>query len=799
MEHAGEVMMLAGGLVFTDLDRFWPWAGAGLVGLMLLAWSYRVGPPGGLGWVCMGCKALGIGVLVFCLLEPLWSGRRVTPGSNRFAIVVDNSQSLLVADRDETETRADQLRQLLDPVTGGDWQARLAEDFEVRRFLFDTRLRATSDFADLSFDGRASELYGAVSGVVERLAERPLAGVLLFTDGNATDALESLGPQDRLPPVYPVVLGRAGAVRDLALVQVSVSQTAFEDAPIAVRLEVGATGCMGEEVVAQWLDDQGRVLEAQTRRVRRAQETLAFRFGRRMERAGLAFYQVRVGLRSDVEDGSRGAGWSEATAANNARTLAVDVGRGPHRILYVSGRPNWEFKFLNRALLGDDTVQLVGLLRIARREPKFEFRGRGGESSNPLFRGFGTQSPEEVERYDQPVLVRLGTRDELELQTGFPAVAEDLFGYQAVILDDVEAAFFSAEQAQLLQRFVSERGGGFLMLGGAESFREGGYHRTPIGDLLPVYLDRGDDTRRGGEVRLELGREGWLQPWARLRSDDADERVRLEAMPGFKVLNVVRDVKPGASLVKLAIDEQGGAYPALVTQRYGRGRTAALLLGDIWRWGMRDTDSRRDMERAWRQLVRWLIADVPGRVELAVEPEGIEGSGAIRLQVRVRDAAFEPVDDATVMLKVERVVLGAEPGGEPGFALRAESSLDEVGLYEVVYAPRDPGAFRVKAEVSNASGVPLHEVEAGWSSEPALAEFRSLEPNRAALEDLASRTGGEVVSRMGLDALVRGLPLRQAPVMEAWTAPAWHTPWWFLLAIACFLAEWGLRRWKGLP
>jgi len=33
------------------------------------------------------------------------------------------------------------------------------------------------------------------------------------------------------------------------------------------------------------------------------------------------------------------------------------------------------------------------------------------------------------------------------------------------------------------------------MLGGMESFQQGKYQRTPIGDMLPVYLERVDDTR----------------------------------------------------------------------------------------------------------------------------------------------------------------------------------------------------------------------------------------------------------------------------------------------------------------
>ena len=44
------------------------------------------------------------------------------------------------------------------------------------------------------------------------------------------------------------------------------------------------------------------------------------------------------------------------------RSLQKSIGGGgPFRILYVSGRPNWEFKFLRRALQEEDELDLVGL------------------------------------------------------------------------------------------------------------------------------------------------------------------------------------------------------------------------------------------------------------------------------------------------------------------------------------------------------------------------------------------------------------------------------------------------------
>ena len=161
-------------------------------------------------------------------------------------------------------------------------------------------------------------------------------------------------------------------------------------------------------------------------------------------------------------------------------------------MLYVSGRPNWEFKFLRRALEGDDQIELAGLVRIARRTAEI----RLSQSSEPgrrapLFDGFDHPDAETAERADEPVLIGLGKQlDGVERAARFPKTADELYRYHAIVLDDIEAGFFTADQLTLLRNFVSQRGGGLLMLGGPDSFASGKYDRTPVGELLPVYLNR---------------------------------------------------------------------------------------------------------------------------------------------------------------------------------------------------------------------------------------------------------------------------------------------------------------------
>ena len=795
-----------GSVYLSGREWLLPATGFLLVAIFLLGWTYLRAPAGKLlRTSCAFLKLLGLAALLGCLLEPFWSGQRARPGANFFAVVADNSQGMNVKDRNETLTRAEVVTNLL-AARSGDWQETLANTFQLRRYYFDTRLQSTRDFAELAFDGRASSIGAALRTMGERFRGQPLAGVLLLTDGNATDLPDGKTDATGLPPVYPVIIGRDEIINDIAIQKIAVNQTAFEDAPVSVQADVAAGGYGGRMLTAQLLDQTGKTVEEQSQRALRGGET--FRFQLRPEKSGISFYRVRVSARDELHQFANPESSAEATLANNSRALVVDRGKGPYRILYVSGRPNWEFKFLNRALAEDDQVELVGLIRIARRERgfgRFEFRSRPGESANPLFRGFDRTS-EETEGYDEPVLKWLvpSDRDTNWITAGFPKIATDLFRYHAIILDDLEAEFFTRDQLSLLQKFVSERGGGLLMLGGAESFQQGKYEHTPVGEMLPVYLDFIRETKPVANLRLQLGKEGWLQPWARLRDTEAAERKRLDEMPALQVLNRVRDVKPGASVIAEVQDESGQKYPALVAQRFGNGRVGALLVGDLWRWGLHDETTRSDMNKSWRQTIRWLIADVPERIAFHAEPKRDDPNQAMLLQVRVRDKDFKPLDNASVKISVTPLAEKPETGPAAALSstntvqLTAEPALTEAGRYEVAYVPRLSGGYLAEAVVSDADGVEVGRVQTGWSADPAAEEFRSLKPNRALLESIARQTGGEVIVADDLAALAAKLPNRTAPITENWSFPLWHQPLVFLLALACFAAEWGLRRWKGM-
>ena len=755
------------------------------IGILLAFLAWRSWLPLSLRPLALAFRLLGIAILLLALLDPQRLAQRPLAQANALAILLDNSESMQLDNRNQSALAA------LSETTPG-WLAELETVYQIRRYGYDRELRRVENFAQLDFAGGRSSLGAGLGQLSSRLSGQPLAGIVVFTDGNATDlaALEAALPN--LPPIFPILVGSSSPLPDLSLAHASIRQSPFEDSPLSLRAEIVAQNQQGS--IAQLSVDpielpgqRSLALVAapppptQTLRIDQATERQTLTINWNPDTPGLQFYRVALA-----------AAPNEATTRNNSRLLMADRGKSRYRILYVTGRPNWEYKFLNRALAADPQLDLVGIIRIAKREPKFDFKGRAGESSNPLYRGFGRE--DETERYDQPVIIRMNTRDADELREGFPRDAESLFAYDAIILDDIEADFFSFSQQSLLRSFVSQRGGGLLVLGGTDSFAEGGWGDSPLEQALPIYLDRFVPPPNNRSFTWSLTREGWVEPWTRIRSNESEERIRLNSMPPFLVANLLPHLKPGARQLASLENESGETYPALVARQFGSGKVATLAAGDLWRWGMQDAAQSEDLARFWRQLARWLVTDTTERVSLLAEPSPTEG---IRLLASSLDSEYRPLELGRATLLVRRVS-GDLDSGFRSAEIDMTPVSNEPGRFSAELPPLAEGAYFAQVVVTDGAGHSVGQAETGWVSEPSIAEFANLAPNRDLLARLASRTGGELLSLDQLDRLPAALAQRPSPLMETWNDPLWHRSWVLAAALLCFLAEWAIRRRKGL-
>ena len=82
-----------------------------------------------------------------------------------------------------------------------------------------------------------------------------------------------------------------------------------------------------------------------------------------------------------------------------------------------------------------------------------------------------------------------GIETEVRPPEGMPQTLDELDQFEAVILSNVPATMLTMRQMDLVRTYLSELGGGFIMLGGEQSFGLGGFYKTPIEEVLPVRSD----------------------------------------------------------------------------------------------------------------------------------------------------------------------------------------------------------------------------------------------------------------------------------------------------------------------
>jgi uncharacterized membrane protein len=441
---------------------------------------------------------------------------------------------------------------------------------------------------------------------------------------------------------------------------------------------------------------------------------------------------------------------------NNARQAILDVDDQRKRILYFEGEPRFEMKFLRRAIAKDEGLRMVSLVRTA--ENKY---------------------------------YRLGIENPQELAEGFPKSAEELFGYQGLILGSIEAGHFSPGQLQLIADFVSRRGGGLLILGGRRALTQGGYGNTPVAELLPVVLDSSRVDAILAQVSVRPTAAGYGHPIGQLAAGAAGAPA-WETLPPLTVLHPLYRAKPGAAtLLEGLAPELAEPLTVLAEQRFGRGRALVLNVQNSWTWQMHQDIPPEDQthETLWRQLLRGLVRSVPDAVAIHASNEHPSPNEAVQITAEVLDASFHPQNDAAVQLIVHTPI-----GDRLELPMSWDASHD--GVYRLELMPEHAGIYemRVEARSGDERATGKMQLPVGMVT----PDHYRAEMREGILRRIADDTGGRFYRAHEVGALADEIPLSESGASVQERLPLWDMPVVFLLLIMLLGFEWPYRRWQGL-
>ena len=194
-------------------------------------------------------------------------------------------------------------------------------------------------------------------------------------------------------------------------------------------------------------------------------------------------------------------------------------------------------------------------------------------------------------------------------------------------------------------------------------------------------------------------------------------------------------VKPGAVvLAEKPEDDFGPAEPLLAVQRYGKGRSAALMTASTWRWQMHLPADDARHERFWRQLVRWVVASAPDQVDVDLGAGKISPEQEVPLTVRVYDDQSVAISGAEV-----RGFVSDPFGGVKEVVFQED--LTEQGAYLASYVPQDLGVFSVDIEAMVGEST-FRSKTKSFLAETSTEEYRDATLKKDFLMRLASASDG---------------------------------------------------------
>ena len=701
--------------------------------------------------VLTAVRLISLAVLAFCLMRPIPVLSSVVPQQNFLGVLIDDSRSMQISDRDEIARLQFVEDQFSTPE--GDLRSALNERFSLRFFGFSTETDRLDVVNELDYNGTRTNLGQALGRAHDELSGVPLSGLVVITDGadNAEDGLgESLLPiQAAGVPVFTVGLGREEFERDIQLGRVETPRRVLKGASLVTDLVVTHRGYRGETVTVQ-AEDEGRIVGSEEVELAGDGEPQTVRLRFTAGEEGPRLFTFRVSPQP-----------GEMVTQNNVRDALVVVEDREEKLLYFEGEPRFEVKFLRRAVADDENLHVSILQRTA--ENKF---------------------------------MRLDVEGPDDLVGGFPRTRAELYKYSGIILGSIEANYFTPDQLRMIADFVNHRGGGLLMLGSNRSFVQGGYAGTPVADILPVVLD---ETRSDGdesffvEVGVEPTRAGAAHAATQIAETEDASAARWRELPPITIVNPITEVKPGATTL-LTSDTTNGNEELVVLafQRYGAGKVLAFPVQDSWMWQMHADIAVDDMthETYWRRMLRWLVDGVPDQVVVNLPQDRVQPEETVPLFAAVGDANFEELNNSSVVASV------TDPNGE--FTdLSMEWTAENDGEYRTSFTPTAEGFYEVHVEAMSGDEV-IGEDTAYIQVSPSDAEFYDSTMRTPLLERVAEETGGRFYTPETVASLPEDIQYVGGGVTVVEEHDLWDMPALLFLLGTLVLGEWGYRRLRGL-
>lgn len=622
--------------------------------------------------------------------------------------------------------------------------------------------------------GPGTDFNKAIGGILHVLSGKPIAGIVLISDGQHNQGDDPLEAADDAAihdvPIFAVGIGNPHSPRNVKVASVWGPKTVFRNDPLAIRAEIRSNGHDAGTIEVQLLEQRADVASAD--------ETSATVIARQSVSIAMESGPIQVQFVHTPQTDGRFVYTVEVPAvpgelikSDNVECTLVNVVSDKVKVLLIAGTASWEYRMVRGLLLREKTIDLSCWLQ---------------------------SRDADISQEGNTVIDRI------------PDTAETLFHYDVLLLFDPDPiprqspAAFSAPFIDLTKRFLDEHAGGLLYMAGpkhATAFLSDARTRR-LNDVLPVQYRNENLTEielltrqysRAWPFRLTT--DGFDHSLLRFSTDRVTNQLIWERIPGIYWSLPIEHAMPTTQVLlehtDPTLDTVYGARPLLVTGRYGSGRTIYMGFDTTWRWRRVGRNSEV-FDAFWIQLVRYLVEGraLGGqrRGRIVLDRENYHIGSRILIAAELFDDTYQPLTSPTIPTVLQQngrdvdITLTAIPN-RPGH-YQASHITTHLGLHKL--------SILLPGENSGGAG---QRITRQFTVEIPRVEFEDPRLNHKLLNDMANRSGGRYFSFDQLDQLPAAIPDRQQSItIPAKPAPIWDTNRLLLCLVTLLSLEWSMRK-----
>lgn len=569
-----------------------------------------------------------------------------------------------------------------------------------------------------------------------------LAGILLISDGNHNAGTLKDNWLDNFDaPVFTVAAGSGKKVKDIAVASVKVSDFAFKNVPLDIVAVVSASSLAGRSTSVRIKGgvNNSEILAAKPFNIASDNETQEISLRLTPAANGNFTYTVEA---VPVE--------GEVSTANNSKTLSLNVIRDKLRVLFLAGRPTFEYAFLRHLLKNDPMVELVSFVIL--------------------------RNPENI------MLVS----DDNSSLIPFPAhdlFSRDLYNFDLLILDNFsfQKIGISPQYFSNIRDWVVNKGGALLMKAGNNSFGSGGWNLTAVEELLPVSSKlTGDDFDESIFRPKALNTGHYILTLSDNKKENEALWKSIPELDGSQLLQA----KPGAET--LLVNPRNDSAVLSAWDR-GQGRVGAIGVNNTWRWALQ-SGTLNIYNAFWKNLTRYLTrSGKADEWQAAFDKSEYFAGQSYSLKLR------RPYEAGASKLWLK--IIGPDGG-------ITTSPLKKTGGKEWSYSSAFPKTglyrFELNSESPEGGGGVIYRFEASAGASTAKEEA-NLNNDEEMLKNIASATDGLAFDEFDFsltDFYGKLKAVNKKSVLEK--LPLGTSVWWLAVLVILLVAEWYLRRKKGM-